>query len=143
MKGSYFFRVRPLWTVPLLLILFGALDAPATRAQPPQRVEVLIRNFSYEVQGGVIRPELPTTIIIRNSDQVTHGFTSPFLEETDVQVEINRSTAFGRGVKGVHIEPGQEVRIHFIPPRTGRFTFSCDLHPNMKGEALLLSIAAG
>jgi hypothetical protein len=140
MKVPTFFPVRFRWAILFFVLFLGAIGAPITHAQEPQRIEVLIRNFTYEVQGGSILPETPTVIVVRNTDAVTHGFTSPLLQEVDVQVEINRSVTFGRGIKGVHIEPGQ---VHFIPPRRGRFTFSCDLHPNMKGEALLLSIAAG
>jgi plastocyanin len=32
------------------------------------------------------------------------------------------------------------VRISFLPNRPGKFSFRCDLHPNMKGELLILSI---
>ena len=45
-----------------------------------------IRNFTFEFQGGALRPNVTGTIVLRNLDKVKHGFTSS-LEEIEVQVE--------------------------------------------------------
>ncbi|MFI5305602.1 MAG: cupredoxin domain-containing protein, partial [Nitrospiria bacterium] len=108
--------------------------------QPSGVVEILIRDSTFEFQGGILKPDQATTIVIHNQDQITHGFTSTLLEDLDVQVESNGVTTFGKGIKGVHIDSGKTVRIHFVPNRPGNFPFRCDLHPNMKGELLILSI---
>ncbi|NKE69764.1 cupredoxin domain-containing protein [Candidatus Manganitrophus noduliformans] len=121
--------------------IFGDADS-TLHAQGPERVEVIIRNFAYEVQGGTLPPGVPATIVLRNLDRVEHGFVSPFFQEVDVQVESGGATTFGRGIKGVHLTPEKEIAIRFIPPRAGKFTFNCDIHPNMKGEVLLLSVGA-
>lgn len=125
-----------------LFFTFSDVDLSTLHAQNLERVEVVIRNSAYEVQGKVLTPGAAAVIVVRNLDRIEHGFISPFFQETDVQVESGGVTTFGRGIKGVHIAPGAEIRILFIPPRPGSFTFSCDLHPNMKGEVLLLSVAA-
>jgi len=106
------------------------------------KVEIVIRNSTFEFQGGILQPNEPGTIVLRNLDKVKHGFTSPLLQELDVQVEADDATTYGKGIKGIYINPGQTVQIHFISNRPGRFPFHCDIHPNMKGELLLLAIGA-
>lgn len=132
--------VLALWIA--LLFIFGDIQPPALQAQGANQVEVTIRNSAFVVQGKPLPPGAPAVIVLRNQDQVEHGFISLFFQETDLRVEIGGSAALGKGIKGVHIAPGAEIRILFIPPRPGKFTFVCDLHPNMKGEVLLLSIGA-
>jgi plastocyanin len=104
------------------------------------KVEIVIRNSVFEFQGGVLRPNEPGTILLKNVDKVQHGFTSPYLEEQDVRVESAAGISYGKGIKGVYINPGETLQIHFIPNRAGSFPFRCDIHPNMKGELLLLSV---
>ena len=103
-------------------------------------VEIVIRNSTFEFHGGILKPDQTAVIIIHNQDQITHGFTSTLFADFEVQVESNGVTTLGRGIKGVHIDPGKSVRISFLPNRPGKFSFRCDLHPNMKGELLILSI---
>jgi len=100
----------------------------------------VIRNYTFEFQGGALRPNEPGTIVLKNSDKVQHGFTSPFLAEQDVQVEAAAGTTYGKGIRGVYINPGETLKIHFTPNRPGSFQFRCDLHTNMKGELLFLSV---
>jgi hypothetical protein len=118
---------------------FSAYSADPTD-QPSGMVELIIRNSTFEFQGGILKPDQAATIVIHNQDQITHGFTSTLLADLDVQVESNGVTTLGKGIKGVHIDSGKTVRIHFLPNRPGKFSFRCDLHPNMKGELLILSI---
>lgn len=122
--------------------LFPSVHLSVLAAQESAKVEIVIRNFTFEFQGGALRPNEPGTITLRNQDKVKHGFTSKLLEELDVQVEAAGVTTYGKGIKGVYINPGETVQIHFIPNRPGKFSFRCDIHPNMKGELLLLSVGA-
>src|SRR5581483_10137218 len=124
----------------LMLILLFSFGAGAAE---PGRVEVVIRNSAFEVQGGPIRLGAPTVIVIKNLDPMEHGFVSLFLQEADLRVDIGGSAAFGRGIKGVHVGAGSELTIRFIPSQSGRFNFICDLHPNMKGEVALISVTGG
>mgnify|MGYP001313547038 CR=1 FL=1 len=125
--------------LPVILLLghFSALTA-----QESTRVEIVIRNSTFEFQGGALRPNIPGTIVLRNLDKIKHGFTSPFLQELDVQVESADVTTYGKGIKGVYIGPGETLQIHLLPNREGKFTFRCDIHPDMKGELMLLSVNA-
>jgi plastocyanin len=79
-------------------------------------------------------------IILENRDDIEHGFASSLFEEHPVQIEAGGVVTFGNSVKTVHIGSGKTVRIHFQPNRPGRFRFQCDIHPDMKGELLLLSV---
>lgn len=117
-----------------------SLDLPFPTQEQSGKVEIVIRNSTYEFQEGILRPNEASTIILRNLDKIQHGFTSSLMEELDFQVETDGATTYGKGIKGVHINPGGTVRLHFIPPRPGIFSFQCDLHPSMKGEVLLLSV---
>jgi len=119
--------------------LVVALHLPAL-AQQANRLDVTIRNYTYVFKGGVLNPDQPVVIVIENVDKVTHGFMSPLLALQEVEVESRGVTTYGKGIKGVHIDPGTTVTIRFTPTKPGRFTFQCDIHPNMKGEVLLLSI---
>ncbi|HTN42402.1 MAG TPA: cupredoxin domain-containing protein [Nitrospiria bacterium] len=141
-------RIRKRWlrTGFILFILMTAVlsflsagDFVLTAAETAQ-VDIVIRNYTFEFQGGALRPNQPGTIVLKNLDKVQHGFTSPYLREQDVQVETAGGTAYGLGISGVYINPGETLRIHFTPNRPGSFQFRCDLHPNMKGELVLLSV---
>jgi plastocyanin len=123
-----------------LSIFFLYAIAPAE--QQSGKVEIVIRNSTYEFQGGTLRPDESSTIVLRNLDAIEHGFTSTLLEELNVRVETGGVTTFGKGIKGVHINAGQTVLFRFIPTRPGKFSFQCDLHPSMKGELLVLSVGA-
>ncbi len=43
-----------------LFFIFGDAHTPTLHAQGPERVEVVIRNFAYEVQGGDASPRSPS-----------------------------------------------------------------------------------
>lgn len=112
-------------------------------ADESARVEIVIRNSAFEVKGGAVKPGVPAVIVIKNLDPMAHGFVSLVLQEVDLRVESGGSATFGRGIKGVQVGSNGEVQIRFIPSRPGKFDFICDLHPNMKGEIAMLSVAEG
>ena len=128
----------------LIVLVMGAgmavaLHLPAA-AQPPGRIEVTIRNSTFEFQGAVLKLNQPAVIVLKNLDQITHGFMSPLLGQQEVEIESKGATTYGKGIRGLHINPGETVMIRFMPTKPGRYTFECDIHPNMKGEILALSI---
>lgn len=133
-------RTRFFILIAVSSFLFLAASSSVLTAAEPAKVEIVIRNYTFEFQGGSLRPNEPGTIVLKNSDKVQHGFTSPYLREQDVQVESAAGVAYGKGIAGVYINPGETLRIHFTPNRPGSFQFRCDLHPDMKGELLLLSV---
>jgi len=133
-------RTRVFILMAVFSFVFLATDFSVPLAAETAKVEIVIRNYTFEFQGGALRPNELGTIVLKNMDKVQHGFTSPFLREQEVQVESAGGIAYGNGIGGVYINPGETLRIHFIPNRPGSFSFRCDLHPNMKGELILLSV---
>ncbi|MEW6325957.1 MAG: cupredoxin domain-containing protein [Nitrospirota bacterium] len=130
----------------LMIGLIGGMIGAAARPLPAQqagaRIDITIKNFTFQSQAKVLPLDQPVTIHLRNLDAVEHGFVSPMLRNADIVVETAAGTTFGRGIEGVHIAPGKEVSIHFASPPPGQHPFQCDLHPNMKGELFLLSVGS-
>lgn len=126
--------------IAVLSLLFLAEDFSVLTALETAKVEIVIRNYTFEFQGGALRPNEPGTLVLKNLDKVQHGFTSPFLAEQDVRVEAAAGTTYGKGIRGVYINPGETLKLQFTPNRPGSFSFRCDIHPNMKGELLLMSV---
>ena len=139
-------RIRSImliWTVAVAAsLMWPAIHSDALKAQQGGQVVIEIRNYTYEFHGGVLKPLEPATIVLRNKDDVTHGFNSTLFESLDVDVETDAGDTYGNGIKGVHIAPGKEIRIHFTPTGPGKHEFHCDIHKNMKGEILILAVGA-
>jgi hypothetical protein len=133
-------RARFFTGVVVLSLIFLSIGSFIAAALETGKVEIIVRNFTFEFQGGALRPNEPGTILLRNLDKVQHGFTSPYLAEQDIRVESPAGITYGKGINGVYINPGETLQIRFSPNRPGSFSFRCDIHPNMKGELLLLSI---
>jgi uncharacterized cupredoxin-like copper-binding protein len=109
-------------------------------AQEGNTVEVEIRNSTYHVNSSILVPDQPAVIRLRNRDTIRHGFISPRLGQQLIEVESSVVEVIGGSIQKIHIAPGHEVMIRFIPTGPGRFEFQCDLHPEMKGEFLALEI---
>jgi hypothetical protein len=119
--------------------------------QSPQiNIEVDIRDteqgFTFK---GWSLPGVPTTIVLRNHDHMTHGFTSRLFNEVEVRKEGQGSEVGGKGFKSFHVEPGQTLTLHFVSPQskhdpltggaaTQYYAFWCDLHPEARGELYIV-----
>lgn len=145
-------KIRPYRVMSLLVLLFlSTLSVPALRVDaespaqslPEQRIEIVIRNYDFQVTNpAAIRSGLPSVIILRNQDIVRHGFYSPMLMGILVQGEGEGVAAYGKGVEGFYVDPGKTLVIRFINQRPGNYSFRCDLHPSMKGEAYVMEVPA-
>jgi hypothetical protein len=108
-----------------------------------QRLEVLIRNYDFEVvHRSPVALGGETVIILRNQDIVRHGFTSPALPQLFLRIDGEGIGSYGKGIEGLYIEPGKTLVIRLVVEHSGRLAFHCDLHPEMKGEVFLLEIPA-
>ena len=117
--------------------------AGQTTAQQEQRVEIVIRNYEFQLtQPAPIRLHQPTIIILRNQDIVRHGFASQMLMQLMVQGEGEGIAAYGKGVEGFYVDPGKTLVVRFVPERPGKYSFRCDLHQKMTGELYLLEVPA-
>jgi len=125
----------------MILGAFMALLSPSS-AQTEQRVQVKIKDYTFVTSQVPLMPEAPTVIEIRNDDDVRHDFGSTVFQNTNAQVESNGVIAYGRGVAGLYLDPGKQASVRFTIERPGRYEFRCSIHPNMRGELLLLNIGA-
>jgi plastocyanin len=116
--------------------------SPAGGQEPSQTVDITIRDSAFKVETRVLRLQAPIRIVLHNTDKIEHGFTSPELAEVDVRVEAHGVVTYGRGIKGLYVGPGEQAAIIFEPNHAGALKFSCDLHPQMKGELAVLTIGA-
>ena len=111
-------------------------------AQPEQRVQVTIKDFTFITDQMPLEPYVPVLITIRNEDLVRHGFGSRVFEGTMTEVESDGVIAYGREIAGVYLDPGRGVAIRFTVERPGRYEFKCLIHADMRGELLLMSVGA-
>jgi len=112
------------------------------QAADPLKIEVIVTDQEFKVSGGTVAGEL-TEIVVRNQGTMTHGFTSPLLNDVGVKVEGDAVAIKGKGVNAYHVDAGKVMKIHFTKhsksePETMRYMFWCDIHPNMKGELLIV-----
>lgn len=107
-----------------------------------QLVEVTIKDFTFVTKQVPLQLNVPILISIRNEDQVRHDFGSPVFQGSLTQVESDGVISYGRGVQGVFLNPTRDAMIRFSIDRPGRYEFRCSIHPNMKGELLLMNVEA-
>jgi len=124
------------------LSLSPSAASPVAALEPQeQTIEITIRDSTYvKTKVTPIRAEIPVAIVIRNEDQIRHGFTSPMLKGLAVEGEGEGIDFYGRGIDGVHIGPGKTVVLRLLVPAQGSFQFHCDLHSDMQGEVYLLDV---
>ena len=128
----------------LMSLSEAKVDAKSpTQVLPEQRLEIVMRDYDFQVlKPAPIRSGMPTVIIIRNQDIVRHGFYSAMLQGILVQGEGEGVAAYGKGIEGFYVEPGKTLVLRFNNQRPGKYSFRCDLHPNMKGEAYVMDVPA-
>ncbi len=128
----------------LMSLSWSGVDAQSpAQTLPEQRIEIVMRDYDFQlVKLTAIRPALPTVIILRNQDIVRHGFYSAMLQGIPVQGEGEGVAAYGKEVEGFYVDPGKTLVIRFNNQRPGKYSFRCDLHPNMKGEAYVMEVPA-
>jgi plastocyanin len=138
-----FMSIRSHWGASLFLVLclFG-LSALPVESQSEQVVEVVVKDFTFITKQEVLRLGLPTVIKIVNKDNERHDFGSTMFEGLQARIEKDGVIVYGRGLGGVMLDPKRDATIRFNMERPGRHTFRCSIHPNMKGELLLLSTEA-
>jgi plastocyanin len=129
----------------LAIVTSAALNpwtASPVQSQAEQTVDVVIRDNTFVTKQSALRLGLPTTITIRNEDPVRHDFGSTMFEGISTRIDKDGASVYGRGIAGVMLDSKQGAVIRFNMERPGRHTFRCSIHPDMKGELLLLSAEA-
>jgi len=122
-----------------MVCLWGSVPV---EAQSEQVVEVTIKDFTFITKQTPLRLGYLTTIRITNGDAERHDFGSTMFEGIPTKIEKDGVIVYGRGVGGVMLDPKRDAVIRFNMERPGSHTFRCSIHPDMKGELLLLSAEA-
>ena len=113
----------------------------------PIKIEITMQDRGYDVKGHSF-PDSLTSIVLRNQDTETHGFSSPRFKELVIRNEGDATEVQTEDIRSYHVPPGKTATLYFtqashIDPVTGyqetiQYPFTCDLHPNMKGEFLVI-----
>ena len=115
-------------------------SAPAVEVRE-QRIVITIRDSTFlRTKTMPIHPGFPTVIVIRNEDNIRHGFTSSMLAGLSIHGEGEGIESYGKGIDGFYVGPGKTLLIRFITQHHGQFTFECDLHRGLKGEIYILEV---
>jgi len=134
------FQVAGVVAVVIASLVCASPTAMSAQDEERGTIEVVIRNSSFVYQARILRVDEQAVIVVRNADTIQHGFTSAAIAEFDARVETEGLVTYGKGIKGLYLDPGQEVRIRFTPTRAVKMTFRCDIHPAMKVEIVFLSV---
>ena len=140
--------MRNYWEVPfqkigiltLGILLFGGTFL--SNAQSQQEVNVTIEGYAFRTSQMPLQLHADTIIRVKNLDNVRHDFGSQMFLNTLTHVESNGVVTYGKGVEGAFLDPGQEASFRLVLDQTGGFQFQCSIHPEMKGEILLLIVNA-
>lgn len=111
-------------------------------AQAEQRIEVTIEDFTFVTKQVPLRLGVPTVITIKNMDPECHDFGSTMFDGIPTKIESEGVVSYGKGIGGVFLDAKKGATIRFNMERPGRHEFRCSIHPNMKGELLLLNVEA-
>lgn len=133
----------------------GSANAEAPgMAGPVQELTFVIkdRSHGYELTKGTAMAGSLMKITIRNEDSVTHGFTSQLFQGLPVKLEGEGEVVTGKKIKSFHLDPGKVMTLTFTKPsavqRDGLYggneaytqyhTIWCDIHPEVRGELLIV-----
>ncbi len=111
-------------------------------AQAEQRIGVTIKDFTFLTKQIPLRLGVATVIAITNKDQERHDFGSTMFDGVQTRVESDGIVSYGKGIGGLFLDAKKSAVIRFTMERPGRHQFHCSIHPNMKGELLLLNVEA-
>ena len=84
----------------------------------------------------------PAVSAIRHEDGVGDNSASPSFQAIERQVATGGVLTYGRGIGGVLGDPNAGMALRFTVKRPGRYEFKSMIHPDMRGELLLLNTQA-
>ncbi len=113
-----------------------------SNGQTIQEVSVTIEGYAFQTSQMPLQLHTDTIIRVKNLDNVRHDFGSQMFLNTLTHVESNGVVIYGKGIEGAFVDPGKEASFRLTLDQIGRFQFQCSIHPDMKGEILLLIVDA-
>ena len=142
---------RSLQVEKLIKDLQTSLRAVRAESRSPEgtmvKIEIIMQDRGFHVKGHSL-PDSLTAIVLRNQDTETHGFSSPFFKDLVIRTEGDVIEVKKNGIRSYHVPAGKTATLYFtqasrVDPSTGirettQYPFRCDIHPNMKGEFLVV-----
>jgi FtsP/CotA-like multicopper oxidase with cupredoxin domain len=130
----------------VIMLALASLVASPSHVSPAaqsiqQRIEIIIKDKKFLLESSVpIQVGQTIVLIVRNHDDVRHGFASPSLVGLLVAGEDEQIVTYGKGVEGFYVNAGKTLTIRIGAERPGTMPFHCDLHEHMKGELYVLEV---
>ena len=90
-------RIRRMTGTTLTGLLMMSLFAQS-EAQPEQRIDVSIKDFTFLTKQVPLRLGIPTVIIVKNEDPERHDFGSPMFEGIPTKIETDGISSYGKGL---------------------------------------------
>ncbi len=140
MENQWRQQIRRIGILTLGMLLAGG--TLISQAQSQQEVNVTIEGYTFQTSQMPLQLHADTIIRVKNLDNVRHDFGSQMFLNTLTHVESDGVVTYGKGVEGAFIDSGKEASFRLTLDQVGRFKFQCSIHPDMKGEILLLIIDA-
>ena len=140
--AGFIARVRRACLIAIALCIAGWAAGGSIWPETEQVIEVVIKDYKFITKQGALSLGMPTVIKIVNEDGERHDFGSTMFEGIPTAVEKDGVIVYGRGIGGLYLDAKQDATIRFSMTRPGRYEFRCSIHPNMKGELLLLTVEA-
>lgn len=133
-------QVKRIGILIIAIILIGG--TLLSNAQSQQEVNVTIEGYKFQTSQMPLQLHADTIIRVKNLDNVRHDFGSQMFLNTLTHVESDGVVTYGKGVEGAYVNSGKEATFRLMLDQVGRFQFQCSIHPDMKGEILLLIVDA-
>ena len=140
MQNQWGRRIPMIGILILVILLVGG--TLLSNAQSQQEVNVTIEGYTFHTSQMPLQLHADTIIRVKNLDNVRHDFGSQMFLNTLTHVENDGVVTYGKGIEGAFVDPGKEASFRLTMDQVGRFQFQCSIHPDMKGEILLLIIGA-
>ncbi len=126
----------------LSLIVLTLGDLSSLNGQAQQHVNVTIEGYTFRTTQMPLQLHTDTIITVKNKDNIRHDFGSQMFMNTLTHVQNGGVVTYGKGIEGALVDPGEEASFRLMLDHPGRFQFQCSIHPDMKGEILLLTVDA-
>ena len=117
-------------------------DPSPSNGQAQQQVNVTIEGYTFRTTQMPLQLHTDTIITVKNKDNIRHDFGSQMFMNTLTHVQTGGIVTYGKGIEGAFVDPGEEASFRLMLDQPGRFQFQCSIHPDMKGEILLLTVDA-
>ena len=123
----------------LTSLIMSAGDVSSAPQSTQQLIEIVIKDKKFFLESSVpIQIGQTIELIVRNNDDVRHGFASPSLFGLLVSGEDEQIVTYGKGIEGFYVNAGKTLTIRINAERPGTMPFHSDLHEHMTGELYVL-----